>query len=147
MLQFNPGFRKSASECLNHELFAKFRKDMNTDAQVKQPAIESVLYTDGQFNYEENEQIGLQYHDLKSLLQKEAQRFRRFNISFKTPKVEKLLQKSVLLSENKGVNSNIGSNVTTASSGRTINHFSSLPNTTAQSFKLKKRATFHSIRK
>ena len=135
MLQFNPGFRKSASECLNHELFAKFRKDMNTDAQVKQPTIESVLYTDGQFDYEENEQTGLQYHDLKSLLQKEAQRFRRFNISFKTPKVQKLL-----LSENKGVNSNIGSSVTTASS--TINHFSAKPFTTAQSFKLKKRAVY-----
>lgn len=92
-----------------------------------------MLYTDGQFDYEENEQIGLQYHDLKSLLQKEALRFKRFNISFKTPKLHK-----ILLSEEKGGCSNIGSNLTTASS--TINQFSL--KSTAQAFKLKKRVAY-----
>ena len=27
LLQFNPGFRLSASECLEHEIFDKYRKD------------------------------------------------------------------------------------------------------------------------
>ena len=45
LLQFNPGFRHSASDCLDHELFAKFRKDKKS-GNKGEPVIESELYAD-----------------------------------------------------------------------------------------------------
>ena len=80
LLQFNPGFRYTVSECLEHELFSRFRRDKKMmDNEPQQPIIESELFADGQFDYEENEQTGLQYADLKCLLLKEVNRFRRIS--------------------------------------------------------------------
>lgn len=73
MLQFNPDLRMTAKECLQHTMFDDLRKKHQL---VKNHKIQMPTYADGDFNYERNEQVGLQLDDLKSILAEEVKHFR-----------------------------------------------------------------------
>lgn len=65
LLQFNPAFRMTARECLKHEMFAELKyQPRNSESNQ----IEIPLYSDGQYDYQNNIQTGFKYNDLKNLL-------------------------------------------------------------------------------
>ena len=58
LLQFNPGFRPTAEECLDREMFDCLRES-NPILKLSVKKSENVIYSKGQFDYEENIHLSL----------------------------------------------------------------------------------------
>lgn len=75
MLQFNPGLRLSASECLKHPVFVDYKLKKpplpNEDISIDLP-----LYADGEMDYDEHMQLGLTRAEMMKMLIKEADVFK-----------------------------------------------------------------------
>ena len=78
LLQFNPGFRPTAEECLHRDMFDSLR--MNSPIlELSVGKAENIIYSKGQFDYDENVHVGLQHVDYEKMLAVEASRFKRAN--------------------------------------------------------------------
>lgn len=70
MLQFNPEFRLTASECLQHKVFDQVRKLKRERPSNTQ--IDLAVYKDGEYNYEKNIMRIHTGDSLKQMIFKEA---------------------------------------------------------------------------
>ena len=75
MLQFNPNKRLTATEALKSEVFAHLKSNRNGPHENK--PFDMQIYAESEFDYEKNEQTGLQIDELKQMLIKEARAYQQ----------------------------------------------------------------------